>query len=140
MPNRQNVGNVRTVVLTSFVTVSMLAFVVAPALTVLAQEVPTPTPAVVLGCLDSSAGNFNPDATQDDGTCIYPSVSPTVDPAAATDVATPTPTTLPTTEGVGTPTDNVGADVSVSPTPDTTPSFTITPEPTSTPSPEATPF
>ena len=44
-------------------------------------------PEPVLGCLDAAAGNYNPSATQDDGSCEYPPppaepvVEPVIEPA-----------------------------------------------------------
>lgn len=46
-----------------------------------ATPTPSPVPTVVLGCTDPTAPNYNPLATQDDGSCEYPFYGCT-DPAA----------------------------------------------------------
>jgi len=35
-----------------------------------------PEPEAVLGCIDEAATNYNSEATQDDGTCVYPDTTP----------------------------------------------------------------
>lgn len=55
------------------------------------------------GCTDPEATNYSMDAKKDDGSCVYPSVTPTTDPVvtdtSATDPSEPT-VTLPNTEGL----------------------------------------
>jgi hypothetical protein len=54
---------------------------------------PDPTPTPVLGCMDILATNYNPDATEDDGSCIAPDPEPTPEPTPD-----PEPTPEPTPE------------------------------------------
>lgn len=49
---------------------------------VLAEEAtstpPEPEPVIILGCMDSSADNYNSEATEDDNSCTYPEPEPVI--------------------------------------------------------------
>ena len=53
-----------------------------------------PEPEAVLGCTDQEAENYNPEATQDDGSCTYPESAPEPTPTPEPE-ATPAPTSEP---------------------------------------------
>ena len=52
-------------------------------------ESPPPEPAVILGCMDSKATNFNPNATTDDGSCVFPPPPPPSCPMCNLTLVTP---------------------------------------------------
>ena len=53
--------------------------------TVEPAEEPAEEPADVLGCIDSTALNYNPDATTDDNSCEYPQPEPLLETESSSD-------------------------------------------------------
>jgi hypothetical protein len=60
---------------------------VSPLVSASPSASPSVSPAPIAGCTDHLADNYNPDATQDDQSCTYPSVSPSPDVSASPSVS-----------------------------------------------------